>query len=58
MYKKQKNLLIRLMLVGVSILHYMCPSSIYNLNLDLTTVKFYNVKGSWPVVKNPHYNQE
>lgn len=46
------------MLVGVSILHYMCPSSIYNLNFDLTTVKFYNVKGSQPVVKNPHYNQE
>lgn len=58
MYNKQNNLLKCLMLVGVSILHYMCPSNIYNLNLDLTTVKFYNVKGSRPVVKSPHYNQE
>lgn len=58
MYNKKKNLLICLMLVDVSILHYMRLSSFYNLNLDLTTVKFYNVKGSRPVVKNPHYNQE
>lgn len=57
MYSNYKNLLIRLILVGVWTLYHMCTSTIGNLNLGLTIVKFYNVWGA-QVVQDPHYNQE
>lgn len=42
---KQKNLLLCLMMVGVWIIHYLCPSSTRKLNSGLSEVQLYNEQG-------------
>lgn len=56
MYKKQKNFVHCLLMVGVSILDYLCPSPSVNLDSNETRVEIYNDRGA-QVAKYPHANQ-
>lgn len=58
MYNKQKNILLRLTLVGVWILDYymLCPSHIVKLGSGQTPVEIYDGRGA-KVVENLHADQ-